>query len=147
MQTAKTSLEISQTRWLNALTGRGPIAFLEVPAGAQPLAGRVAAYNRRLFQILTGAQASLAEGAGVQYERQARNVQTGIAEAAKSGPVGSEAAVEALKSMMSATSSRYDSLYKTTCQAVEAAESGMNVVARKTTNEETVPAHAAGGRK
>jgi phasin family protein len=147
MQTAKTSLAVSQARWLNALSGKGPLAFFEVPAGAQPLAERVAAYQRQCFEILMSAHAALAEQAGAQYERQAHKVQTGIDEAAKSGPAGSEAAVAALHSMISATNSWYDSLYKTARQAVETAESGMNVVAGAAQRAQTTAAHAAGGRK
>jgi hypothetical protein len=95
------------------------------------------------------AQAVLAEQAGAQYQQQAHKVQTNIDEAAKSGPAGSEAAVAALTSMISATNSWYDTLYKTARQAVETAESGMNVVAgaAQRAQASATATHAAGGRK
>src|SRR6201991_1912229 len=104
---AKTSLEANQARWLSALSGKGLLAFFEAPAGAQPFGEQVAAYNRQIFDILTGVQKSLAERMGAQYERQAREVQADVDEKARSGTFGSEVAVEALKSMISATSSWY----------------------------------------
>ena len=149
MQTARASLEASEARWLNALSSKGPLAFFEPPPGVPPLAERVAAYHRQLFGIWMNAQAALAEQAGAQYQQQAHKVQTGIDDAAKSGPVGSEAAVAALHSMISATNSWYDTLYKTARQAVETAESGMNVVAgaAQRAQASATATHAAGGRK
>jgi phasin family protein len=147
LKTAKTSLAVAQARWLNALSGKGPLAFFEVPSGAQPLSGRVVAYQQQVFEILMNAHAALLEQAGAQYEQQAHKVQGGIDEAAKSGPAGSEAAVAALHSMISATNSWYDSLYKTARQAVETAESSMNVVAGAAQRAQASAAHAAGSRK
>ncbi|MFC0401566.1 TIGR01841 family phasin [Paraburkholderia rhizosphaerae] len=147
LQTMKTSLDVQAARWQNALSGNGAQAFLEAPRGTQTLAERATAYNRQVFEILMNAQAALAQQAGAQYERQARKVQTGIDEAAKSGPVGSEAAVAALNSMIHATNSWYDSLYKTARQAVETAESNMNVVAEAAKRAQTGVPHASAGRK
>jgi phasin family protein len=147
LKTARTSLDVQAARWRSALSGNGMQAFFEVPPGAQPLAERIAAYNRQVFEILTNAQAALAEQAGAEYQREARKVQTGIDEAAKSGPVGSEAAVAALNSMIHATNSWYDSLFKTARQAVETAESNMNVVANTAKRAQSAAPHAAAGRK
>ena len=147
LQTMKTSLDVQAARWQHALSGNGAQAFFDTPQGTQPLTERVAAYNRQVFEILMNAQAVLAQQAGAQYERQARKVQTGIDEAAKSGPVGSEAAVAALNSMIHATNSWYDSLYKTARQAVETAESNMNVVAEAAKRSQAGVPHATTGRK
>jgi phasin family protein len=147
LQTMKTSLDVHAARWQAALSGQGAQAFFEVPQGVPPLAERIAAYHRQVFDIMMSAQAALAEQAGAQYERQARKVQTGINEAAKSAPVGSEAAVAALNSMIHATNSWYDSLYKTARQAVETAESNMNVVAEAAKRAQSGTPHTAAGRK
>ncbi|CAB3764851.1 TIGR01841 family phasin [Paraburkholderia humisilvae] len=147
LQTMKTSLDVQAARWQSALSGNGAQALFDAPQGAQTLAERVAAYNRQVFDILMNAQAELAQLAGAQYERQARKVQTGVDQAAKSGPVGSEAAVAALNSMIHATNSWYDSLYKTARQAVETAESNMNVVAEAAKRTQSGTPHATSGRK
>jgi phasin family protein len=88
---AKTSLEANQARWLSALSGKGLLAFFKTPTGAQPFGEQVAAYNRQIFDILTGVQKSLAERMGAQCERQAREVQSDVDEKSRSGPFGSEA--------------------------------------------------------
>jgi phasin family protein len=147
MRMAKTSLEANQARWLSALSGKGPLAFFEVPTGTQPIGEQVAAYNRQVYDVLTVVHKSLVERMGAQYERQAREVQADVDEKARSGPFGSEVAVEALKSMISATSSWYNTLYRTACQAVETAESGMDVATGPTRRGHAMSAHTVGGRK
>jgi phasin family protein len=147
MQTIRTSLDVNAARWQGALSGKGVQAFFEVPEGAQPLVERMAVYNRQVFDILMNTHAALTEQAGAQYERQTRKVQSGIDEAAKSAPVGSEAAVAALNSVIHATNSWYDSLFKTARQAVETAESNMNVVAGAAKRAQSSASQAVAGRK
>jgi phasin family protein len=148
LQTMKTSLDVHAARWQGALSGKGAQAFFEAPEGAQPLVERMVAYNRQVFDILMNTQAALTEQAGAQYERQTLKVQSGIDEAARSAPVGSEAAVAALNSVIHATNSWYDSLFKTARQAVETAESNMNVVAGAARRAQSgMPQTAAAGRK
>jgi phasin family protein len=147
LQTMKTSLDVHAARWQSALSGKGVQAFCEAPDGAEPLVERVTAYNRQVFEILMSTQAALTEQAGAQYERQTHKVQAGIDVAAKSAPVGSEAAVAALNSVIHATNSWYDSLFKTARQAVETAESNMNVVAGAAKRAQSGVPQAAAGRK
>ncbi|WP_459708268.1 TIGR01841 family phasin [Paraburkholderia sp. 2C] len=147
MQTIKTSFDVNAARWQSALSGKGAQAFFETPEGMQPFVERAAAYNRQVFDILMNTHTALAEQAGAQYERQTLKMQSGIDEAAKSAPVGSEAAVAALNSVIHATSSWYDSLFKTARQAVETAESNMNVVAGAAKRAQSGVPQAAAGRK
>jgi phasin family protein len=147
MKTMKTSLDVNAARWQSALSGKGAQAFFETPEGVPPLIERIAAYNRQVFDILMNTQAALTEQAGAQYERETRKVQSGFDEAAKSAPVGSEAAVAALNSMIHATNSWYDSLFKTARQAVETAESNMNVVAGAAKRAQSAAPQAVAGRK
>jgi hypothetical protein len=64
MQMAKASLELSQARWLNALSGKGRWRSSRWPSGAQPFAERVAAYNRQLLEILTSERSRVAGATG-----------------------------------------------------------------------------------
>ncbi len=134
-------------RWLHALSGNGPQAFFEVASGSPSYVERVAAYNRQVFDIVMGVQAALAQQAGAQYERQARKMRSGIDEAGKNAPAGSEAAVAALNSVVSATNTWYDSLYKTARQAVETAETNLNVVAGAAKRAQPAPAQVSPDRK
>lgn len=49
---------------------------------------------------------------GAQYEQQAREAQADVDVKSRSGPFGSEAAIEALRSMISATNSWYSTLFR-----------------------------------
>ena len=64
MQMAKASLELSQARWLNALSDKGRLRSSRWPSGAQPFAERVPAYNRQLLEILTIERSRVAGGTG-----------------------------------------------------------------------------------
>ncbi|MFM0367670.1 phasin family protein, partial [Paraburkholderia sediminicola] len=69
----------------------------------------------------------VAQLAQTQYERYNARVQEFIEEASKSAPAGSEAAIAAWKTAISATTTLYESLQKTGQQAVEMA--GINLEA------------------
>jgi phasin family protein len=126
---ATRSLISNQAQWaLNAVSGAAPQSVFQPVAGTPPFAERLANYNRELFQILASTQAAIAQQATAHYEKQVQQMQTGIDQAARSAPAGSEAAVAALKTAISATNTLYDSLYKTARQAVEAAESNFSAV-------------------
>ncbi|HEX7935275.1 MAG TPA: TIGR01841 family phasin [Paraburkholderia sp.] len=85
-------------------------------------------YSRQLLDIASTTQAEVAQLAQTQYERYNARVQEFIDEAARSAPAGSEAAIAAWKSAISATTTLCESLQKTGQQAVQMAGTNLEAV-------------------
>ena len=79
-----------------------------------------------MFAIFAATQTDVAKVIETQYEAHNRRVQTLVDNLGRNTPVGSEAAVTALKSTIAATNTLYETVRRTTRQAVEAAESNLN---------------------
>jgi hypothetical protein len=89
----------------------------------QPTADKIQAYNRQVLAILAATHAEVAKVAETQYEAHNRRVQTLVEGLGRSAPAGSEAAVAAAKSMVTASNTLYEALNKTAQQTVDFAES------------------------
>jgi phasin family protein len=94
----------------------------------QPTAEKVQSYSRQIFAIAAAAQTEFAKLAEAQYEAHNHRVQTLVDNIAQRAPVGSEAAVAALKSTINATNGLYKAAQRTSQNAVEVAESNFNTV-------------------
>jgi phasin family protein len=92
----------------------------------QPTVDRIQSYSRHVFAIFAATQTDVAKVIETQYEAHNRRVQTLVDNLGRNTPVGSEAAVTALKSTIAATNTLYETVRRTTRQAVEAAESNLN---------------------
>ncbi|HEX7821136.1 MAG TPA: TIGR01841 family phasin, partial [Sphingobium sp.] len=93
-----------------------------------PFAEKSLSYGRQLFDIASTTQAEVAQLAQKQYERYNARVQAFIEEAAKSAPAGSEAAIAAWKSAISATTALGETLQKTGQQTVEMVGTNLEAV-------------------
>ena len=122
LQVVRSTLTESHDNLTKAPGTTDPQQWFTLRAGyIAPFAENSLSYGRQLFDIASTTQAEVAQLAQTQYERYNANVQALIEEASKSAPAGSEAAIAAWKSAISATTTLCESLQKTGQQAVEMA--------------------------
>jgi phasin family protein len=129
MQAAKSALADSQ----KLLPSADPQAFFTQQAGPNgELAARAQAYQRALFEIVSGMHTGLMTIAGEQYEAHNRRVQALFETMSRQAPAGSEAAVAALKQLMESSRVLHESVNKSVRQAVSMAEGGFETVLSRT---------------
>ncbi|RDK03430.1 phasin family protein [Paraburkholderia lacunae] len=129
LQVVRSTLAESQENLTKAPGTADPQQWFTLQAGfTAPFVEKSLSYGRQLFDIASTTQAEVAQLAQTQYERYNVRVQDFIGEAAKSAPAGSEAAIAAWKSAISATTTLCDSLRKTGQQAVEMAGTNLEAV-------------------
>ncbi|QIE25821.1 Phasin protein (plasmid) [Caballeronia sp. SBC1] len=129
LQAFKSTLVESQDAVREALSFKDPqeLAALHVRL-LQPATDKIQSYNRQVFAIVAATQTEVAKVAEMQYETHNREVQTLVESLGRSAPVGSEAAVVALRSITTAANTLYETLQRTTQQAVDVAESNFHAV-------------------
>ena len=100
----------------------------------QPLAEKIAAYSRHLYDIATSTGAEF----GKAFEAKAGEAQKAfvglVDNAAKNAPAGSETAVAVVKSAVAAANNAFESVQKAVKQASEVAEANFNAVASTAVN-------------
>jgi len=127
LQVVKSTLAESHDNVRETLSGRDPQELVALQARLmQPTADTIQSYSRQVFAIFAGTQAEIAKVTETQYEAHNRRVQTLVDNLGQSAPVGSEAAVAALKSSITATNTLYETVQRTARQAVEVGESNLN---------------------
>ncbi|MEX3686484.1 TIGR01841 family phasin [Paraburkholderia sp. BR14263] len=94
-----------------------------------PMAEKVQSYTRELLGIVSSTHAELLSVARAEGEARMRRAQTFVEEATRNAPAGSEAAVAAFNSAITAANTLYQTLGNTGQQAVEVARSNFNLVA------------------
>jgi phasin family protein len=129
VQVAKSTLAEAQEKGAKVPDSTDPQHWFTLQAGfAAPFAEKSLSYGRQFFDIASAMQAEVAQLAQTQYERYNASVQEFVAEAAKSAPAGSEAAIVAWKSAINATTTLCESLQKTRQQAVAMAGTNLEAV-------------------
>lgn len=127
LQVMKSTLTDTQAYTQKALVVKSPQELLVLQASRmQQLGEQVQSYSRHLYDIGSAAQAEVAKIAEAQYEAHNRRMQGLVDNLANNGPAGSEGAVSALTSVITATNNLCESMYQTAKQAVEVAESNFN---------------------
>ena len=96
---------------------------------AQPDAEKAATYTRRVYEIATQTQEALSQVVEAQISELNQKLALALDEAVKSAPAGSDLAVNALRSAISAANSAYDSMTKAARQANEIAEANLAAAA------------------
>jgi phasin family protein len=130
VQVLKSTLAESQENLTKVPGITDPQQWFTLQAGfTAPFAEKSLTYGRQLFDIASITQTEVAQLAQTQYERYNARVQAFTGEAAKSAPAGSEAAIAAWKSAISATATLCESLQKTGQRAVEIAGTSLEAVA------------------
>jgi phasin family protein len=119
LQAFKSSLIEAQRTVREALSAKDPQELIALQTRLmQPSADKIQSYNRNVFAIVAATQSEVAEVAETQYEAHNHQVQTLVESLGRSAPAGSEAAVAAAKSMVTASNTLYETLQRTTQQAV-----------------------------
>ena len=96
---------------------------------ARPDAEKLATYTRRVYEIAAQTQEALSEVVKAQVGELNKNLGLSLDEAARTAPAGSDVAVNALRSAISAANTAYDSMIKAARQANEIAEANLAVAA------------------
>jgi phasin family protein len=94
-------------------------------ASAQPALEKAIAYSRSVYEVATQAQAEVTKLAETQASEVQKNVASLLDQVTKNAPAGSDFGVTALKSVMSAGNSAYDSFTKVVKQATDVAEANV----------------------
>jgi phasin family protein len=130
VQAVKSMLFESQDTVRNVLSVKDPQELAALQARLmQPTAEKVQSYSRQVFAVVAATQTEFAKVAESQFEAQNRRVRALVDNLGQSAPVGSEAAVAALKSTITAANTFYETVQRTTRHAVEVGESNFNAAA------------------
>ena len=92
---------------------------------SQPDTEKAADYSRRVYEIASQTHEALSQAVEAQIAELNKNLGLAFDKAAKTAPAGSEVAVNALRSAISAANSAYDSMSKAAKQATEIAEANL----------------------
>jgi phasin family protein len=129
LRTMKSTLADIQETTRTALAAKDVGELLVQQAGwLQSAAEKAQAYQRELAEISTAVQGDLAKVADAQFEEGKRQVQDAIDNAAKGTPAGSEAALAAWKSALSAGATLFETMQQTSRQAMEAVENNRKTI-------------------
>ena len=129
LDVAKAALAEAQETALKACSATGPQDWIALQASAAaPTAEKMQSYNRQVYDLFAATQAEIARLAETRYEAYNRRLQSLVEDVAKSAPAGSEAAVAAWKSALNATNTLFETLQKTSRQAMQVAESNLDAV-------------------
>ena len=112
---------------------------------AQPAVEKAVAYSRSVYEIATETQGELSKVVGAQVSDLNNNVTSALDKAAKNAPAGSEVAMSAVKSAITAANSAYDSMTKAAKQVTEIAEA--NVAAATSATVKAIGSATAKAKK
>ena len=105
---------------------KDPQAFVTMSSEfAQPGMEKIVAYSRSVYEIFTETNQEITKAIEAQVGEFNGTVTTALDQVAKSGPAGSDVAVNAVKSAIAAANSAYGNISKMTKQAVEMTEANM----------------------
>jgi phasin family protein len=128
------------------LDAKDPQAFFSIQAGlAQPFAERTLAWFRHSYEIGTQGFEAAAKPVEQRVAQMNQTVAAELERAARAAPVGSDAAVAALKSGIAAANSTFDQVNRATRQAIQMAEA--NLAAAGDAAAKAVSAPVTKGRK
>ncbi|MFJ4292979.1 TIGR01841 family phasin [Cupriavidus sp. NPDC089707] len=135
LQTMKATLAETQDNLKKAFAAKDVQELLALQASLlQPAAEKAQAYRRQFVEITSATRAEFAKVAEAQYEENKRKVQDVIDNATKAAPAGSEAAVAAWQSAVSAATSLCDTVQQSARQAIEITESNLDIAAAAASN-------------
>lgn len=123
LNTARAMLEdsVASTRALLAVKDVQDLVALQSNL-VQPGLEKAAAYSRSIYDIASETQGVLSQVVDAQVSDLTKNASLAFEQAVKVAPAGSDQAVTALRSALSAANSAYDSMSKAAKQVTELAE-------------------------
>lgn len=93
---------------------------------AQPAVEKAIAFSKNVYEVATEANGELSKLAESRMADWNQNFVSVLDKASKNAPAGSDVAVAAVKSMLAAANSAYDSMNKVAKQATEIAEANVS---------------------
>ena len=143
LNTARSMLEDGMNNAKAVLGAKDPqeAATLSV-AQAQPAVEQVVAYSRSLYEISAQSKEEVSKVLESQFSDYQKQVSSLLDQATKNAPAGSDVAVAAVKSALTAASSAFDNMKKVVKQASEIAEANI-----ATASDATIKAATAGTKK
>jgi phasin family protein len=122
VQAVKATISEGKDNLNHTVSGKSPAEFLARQSYVtQQIAEKVAMYGRQLCEIASSTQAEFAKVAHAQYEQHSDHVQTLAENFMKSAPIGSGAAIIALKTAFSTANTTTDAVREAAKQAIETA--------------------------
>ncbi|MEM5458278.1 phasin family protein [Paraburkholderia sp. RL17-373-BIF-A] len=119
LQVGKATLAENQEIVAKALSAGNPGALFALQASlSQPVAEKVVAYGRQVHEIVSGVQSEISAAATAHGQQVQRDAQGFVESLQKNAPAGSESAVAAWNSVLSAANATYESANKAAKQFV-----------------------------
>ena len=144
MQIAKNSLNESMTNAKKALEVRDIQQLIAQQAEmVQPMAEKMMAYGRDLYEIAQDNSANFAKTAEAEIAAGQKKLQSMVEEWTKNAPAGSDAAVQVMKQAIAAANNSYETSQKAIKHAMEVAKSNMENAAETVTKAASKAAKAA----
>lgn len=126
MQIAKQSLSDSMSNAKKALEVKDIQQLLAHQAETvQPMAEKIMAYSRHLYELAHETQASFTKTAEQEFQEGQRKINALVEDWTKNAPPGSDAAVSAMKQAIASATNVFETSQKAVKHAVEVAQSNM----------------------
>ena len=143
LNTARSMLEDGMNNAKAVLGAKDPQEAVTLSvAQAQPAVEQVVAYNRSLYEISAQSKEEVSKVLESQFSDYQKQVSSLLDQATKNAPAGSDVAVAAVRSALTAASSAFDNMKKVVRQASEIAEANI-----ATASDATIKAATAGTKK
>lgn len=127
MHIAKQSLGDSMSSAKKALEVKDIQQLLAHQAEAvQPMAEKIMAYSRHLYELAHETQASFTKSAEKEFQAGQKKINALVEDWTKNAPVGSDAAVNAMKQAIASATNVFETSQKAVKHAVEVAQSNFN---------------------
>jgi phasin family protein len=144
MQIAKQSLSDSMSSAKKALEVKDIQLLLAHQAEAvQPMAEKIMAYSRHLYELAHETQASFTKSAEQEFQEGQRKMNALVEDWTKNAPPGSDAAVTAMKQAIASATNVFETSQKAVKQAMEVAQSNLQNASKAT----SAPSKTANKRK
>jgi len=118
MSSAKKALEIKDVQQLLAHQAEA----------VQPMAEKIMAYSRHLYELAHETQASFTKSAEQEFQAGQKKITALVEDWTKNAPAGSDAAVNAMKQAIASANNVFETSQKAVKHAVELAETNLNNV-------------------
>ncbi len=127
MHIAKQSLGESMTNAKKALEVKDIQQLLAHQAETvQPMAEKIMAYSRHLYELAHDTQASFTKSAEKEFQAGQKKVNALVEDWTKNAPAGSDAAVQAMKQAIASASNVFETSQKAVKHAVEVAQTNLS---------------------
>jgi phasin family protein len=130
LSTSRAALTDASTQMQSLLSAKDPQELLTLQTTMlQPLAEKIASYNRQMYEIASATSAEFTKALEAQTADAQKAFTNLIDSTAKNAPAGSETAVAVMKSAVSAATNAFESMQKAVKQATDMAQANISAVA------------------